>query len=85
MLLNKKVLANAIAQNNEYALVEFDDMQPYLKEANNLIALRRYKEAEVLLRPVFILDKVENFSPLALWSHMRRAMRFLPAAYLGPA
>lgn len=39
-----------------YALVEYDDVFPFLEEANNLIALKRYDEAELLLRPHFLPD-----------------------------
>jgi tetratricopeptide (TPR) repeat protein len=49
------VLGRAPAQGKgEYELAEYSDIFPFLEEANNLMALKRYTEAELLLRPHFL-------------------------------
>lgn len=50
----------------EYELVEHDDVFPFLEEANNLMSLKRYDEAELLLRPHFLpvcLDLNDKWLP----------------------
>ena len=39
-----------------YQVVEFEDIAPFLEEAEHLISLNRYQEAEQLLRPYFLPD-----------------------------
>lgn len=56
----QQFLANTPAGDKGRVIVEFDDIAPYLEEANNLIALGRYKEAEVLLRPHFIPELIKG-------------------------
>ena len=50
----QQTIANADVKGKGVALVEFDDIAPYLEEAENLIAMGRYKEAEALLRPHYM-------------------------------
>ena len=50
----QQTIANADVKGKGVALVEFDDIAPYLEEAENLIAMGRYKEAEALLRPAYV-------------------------------
>ena len=38
----------------EYEPVEYSDIYPFLEESANLISLKRYDEAEILLRPHFL-------------------------------
>jgi serine/threonine protein kinase len=45
------------------ALLEFSDLEPILKEADNLIALGRYQEAVELLSPLYIPEFVECSGP----------------------
>jgi len=48
-----------------YALVEFDEIVPFLREAMNLMALARYAEAEKLLLPHFLpefLGHIDSWS-----------------------
>ena len=52
----QRTIANAPVKGKDVAVVEFDDIAPYLEEAGNLITLGRYKEAEVLLRPHYMPD-----------------------------
>jgi len=60
-LQQSKILKNASVKGTaDYGLVEFDDISPFLEEANNLIALGRYRDAEVLLRPHFIPDVLNH-------------------------
>jgi len=56
------VLDQAPAKGKDgYAVVEFEDVLSFLKEATNLMALGRYAEAEKLLRPHFLPDPLGNF------------------------
>lgn len=43
-----------------YALVESDDISAFIEEAINLIELKRYREAELLLRPHFLPDLLKS-------------------------
>ena len=56
----QKAIANAPIKDKGRAIIEFDEIAPYLEEANNLITLGRYKEAEVLLRPHFIPEIIKG-------------------------
>ena len=56
----QQIIVNAQASSKDMALVEFDDIAPYLEEAGNLIALGRYKEAEVLLRPHYVPELIKG-------------------------
>jgi serine/threonine protein kinase len=46
--------------SGDYALVEFDDVAPFLEEANNLVALDRFAEAEKLLRPQVLPEMLDS-------------------------
>lgn len=51
------ILGGATVKGSDvYALVEFEDILPFLEEAEHLIALERYQEALELLRPHFLPD-----------------------------
>ena len=56
----QQFLANTPTNDEGRAIVEFDDIASYLEEANNLMALKRYQEAEVLLRPHFIPEIIKG-------------------------
>ncbi len=56
----QQTIANAGVKGKGVALVEFDDIAPYLEEAENLMDLGRYTEAEVLLRPGYIPDLIRG-------------------------
>ena len=58
----QQVLANTPVNDKGLGVVEFEDLQPYLEEASNLMALKRYQEAEVLLRPHFIPEIIKSKS-----------------------
>lgn len=55
-LQNSVVATPRVQGRDGYGIVEFCDVAPFLEEAGNLIALRRFDEAEALLRPHFISD-----------------------------
>jgi serine/threonine protein kinase len=48
--------SHALNLNAEYAVVDAAQIQPFLEEAANLMALRRFDEAEKLLRPHVVPD-----------------------------
>ena len=50
----QQAIANAPVKGKGVTLVEFDAIAPHLEEAENLISLGRYTEAEVLLRPAYV-------------------------------
>ncbi|MDE0425849.1 MAG: serine/threonine-protein kinase [Candidatus Poribacteria bacterium] len=50
----KQVIANAGVKGKGVVLLNLKDIEPYLEEAENLMGLGRYTEAEVLLRPGYI-------------------------------
>ncbi len=50
----------AVSGVGDCALVEFEHVAPYLEEANNLVALRRFAEAERLLRPHVIPEALDS-------------------------
>ena len=54
----QQTIANAGFKGKGVALVEFDDIAPYLEEAGNLMGLGRYTEAEVLLRPHYMPNMI---------------------------
>lgn len=63
ILLKKASIQNV---TTDFAVVEFDDIAPFVEEASNLIALSRYSEAEKILRPYFIPEAigfVDNWVP----------------------
>ena len=57
-IFQQRTIANAPVKGKGAAVVDFDDIAPYLEEAENLITLGRYKEAEVLLRPCYMPDLI---------------------------
>ena len=52
----RAVLDTGLKGKDGYRVLEFDQFLPYLEEAESLLALGRYKEAEVLLRPAYLPD-----------------------------
>ena len=54
----QQAIVNAEIKGKGVVLLDFNDMAPYFEEADNLIALGRYKEAEVLLRPHYVPELV---------------------------
>ena len=56
----QQAIVDAPIKGKGVALLEFDDMAPYLEEAGNLMALGRYKEAEALLRPHYLPELIEG-------------------------
>lgn len=55
--LQDHVLSEPRVQGRDgYGIVELDEIAPFIEEAENLIALRRFDEAAELLRPHFIPD-----------------------------
>ena len=54
----QQAIVNAQVKGKGVAILEFDDIAPYFEEADNLIALGQYKEAEVLLRPHYAPELV---------------------------
>ena len=56
----QQAIVNASVKGKDVVLLEFDDMAPYLEEAGNLIALGRYKEAEVLLHPCYVPELIKG-------------------------
>lgn len=52
--------AEGVRGRDGYVIVDFDDVLPFLEEAESLIALRRFSEAEVLLRPHFIPEFLKS-------------------------
>lgn len=56
-LQQNEMLRNApVKGTGDYDVVEFDDIARFLEEAENLLALGKYRDAEALLRPYFIPD-----------------------------
>ena len=53
-VVQQKTIENAQIKGKDVALLDLSDMAPYLEESQNLMALGRYEEAEVLLRPHYI-------------------------------
>jgi hypothetical protein len=51
ILIEKAPIQNS---TTGFAMVEFDDIAPFIEEARNLMELSRYSEAEQILRPHFI-------------------------------
>ena len=58
--VQQQAIGNAPIKGKDVVLLEFDDIAPYLEEAGNLIALGRYKEAEVLLCPHYVPDLIKS-------------------------
>lgn len=58
--IQQQDIVNAQVKGKGVAILEFDDIVPYLEEASNLIALGRYREAEVLLRPYYAPELIEG-------------------------
>lgn len=52
--------AQVVQGTDDLALVELDDIAPFLEEANNLLALGRATEAERLLSPYIIPEILKN-------------------------
>ena len=73
--LQNAVLATPQVQGPDgYGVVDFNDVAPFLEEAENLIALRRFDEAEALLRPhvipAFLEEKGEwHFGHVVALNH----------------
>ena len=53
-VVQQKTIENAQIKGKDVTLLDLRDIAPYLEESQNLMALGRYKEAEVLLRPHYI-------------------------------
>ena len=57
-VFQQQTIANASVKGKGVVLLNLNDIKPYLKEAENLINLERYTEAEVLLRPAYVPDLI---------------------------
>jgi len=67
--LNQNIILNraSVTSAGDLAILEASDIEPFLEEATNLIALSRYVEAEQLLRPHFspeLLSTSEHWLPI---------------------
>lgn len=56
----KALIENASHRNEEFALLELDNVVGFIEEADNLMALKRFLEAEEILRHCYVSDLAET-------------------------
>ena len=59
-LTRNQVIENAAITSKDVVILQFEEIAPYLEEADNLITLGRYEEAEILLRPQYLPNVMEG-------------------------
>ncbi len=55
-----QIIRNLTKKSETHGIVELDQVEPFLVEAENLMVLGRYIEAEKILRPLYIPDFLEE-------------------------